>query len=275
LPVWGGGVRIFLSFNSKDVALAEAIRVGLSRLEPDANIFFSPISLGSGLWLPKLADEITEADAFLLLIGPQGVGPWQKIEYFTAFDRHVNDKGFALVPVIAAGAQELGVPASIIGKMVVTPPGQIVWLTPDDLRSMGTILTGSPTQTSVSRQAPMQSEPYSSSEIPSASESNERMTWKAFIAAAISISADQHGGEPDLDRVCRPELNLCNTVVSFEYEGREVIVRVTEDALGNSVERETCPLNDFHDVRTCVNWDTGAKARAMKNDNGEWIAIRN
>ena len=101
-------MRIFLSFNSKDGALAEAIRAGLSRLEPDAKIFFSPVSLGSGLWVPKLADEIAAAEAFLLLIGPQGIGPWQKVEYFTAFDRHVNEKAFALVPVIAAGAQAPG-----------------------------------------------------------------------------------------------------------------------------------------------------------------------
>ena len=88
-------MRIFLSFNSKDMALAEAIRAGLSKLEPDAKIFFSPVSLGSGLWLPKLADEIAAAEAFLLLIGPKGIGPWQKVEYFTAFDRHVTEKTFA------------------------------------------------------------------------------------------------------------------------------------------------------------------------------------
>ena len=90
------------------MALAEAIRAGLSRLEPEAKIFFSPVSLGSGLWVPKLADEIAAAEAFLLLIGPQGIGPWQKVEYFTAFDRHVSEKAFALVPVIAAGAQAPG-----------------------------------------------------------------------------------------------------------------------------------------------------------------------
>ena len=56
----------------------------------------------------SLPTEIAEADAFLLLIGPKGIGPWQEVEYFTAFDRHVNEKSFALVPVIAAGAQAPG-----------------------------------------------------------------------------------------------------------------------------------------------------------------------
>jgi hypothetical protein len=108
LSPWVGwfGVRIFLWFNSRDVTLAE----GLSRLEPDAKVFFSPVSLGSGLWLPKLADEIATSDAFSLLIGPKGLGPWQKVEYFTAFDRHVNEQTFALVPVLASGATAPGLP---------------------------------------------------------------------------------------------------------------------------------------------------------------------
>jgi WD40 repeat protein len=101
-------VRIFLSFNSKDTALAETIGAGLSRLQPDAKVFFSPISLGSGHWLPKLADGIAEADCFLLLIGPKGIGPWQEVEYFTAFDRHVHEKAFALVPAIVAGSRAPG-----------------------------------------------------------------------------------------------------------------------------------------------------------------------
>jgi TIR domain len=101
-------MRIFLSFNSKDMALAEAIRTGLSRIDQGAQIFFSPISLGAGFWLPKLAEEIAQAEAFLLLIGPAGIGPWQEVEYFTAFDRHVIDKHFPLVPVMVAGAEAPG-----------------------------------------------------------------------------------------------------------------------------------------------------------------------
>ena len=71
-------MRIFLSFNSRDTALAEAVRAGLSRIEPAAQVFFSPVSLGAGFWLPKLAEEIAESESFLLLIGPNGKGPWQE-----------------------------------------------------------------------------------------------------------------------------------------------------------------------------------------------------
>ena len=101
-------MRIFLSFNSRDIALAEAVRAGLSRIEPGARVFFSSVSLGAGFWLPKIAEEIAQAESFLLLIGPNGIGPWQEVEYFTAFDRHVKDKHFALVPAIVAGAPAPG-----------------------------------------------------------------------------------------------------------------------------------------------------------------------
>ena len=103
-------MRVFLSYNSKDVALAEALRAGLLKLEPSAEIFYSPVSLAHGFWLPRLASGINEADAFLLLLGPKGAGPWQEIEYHEAFDRHVKDQRFALVPVVAAGAHAPGLP---------------------------------------------------------------------------------------------------------------------------------------------------------------------
>ncbi len=49
--------------------------------------------------------------------------------------------------------KDLGVPPVIIGKMVVTPPSEIVWLTADDLRQMGVVMTGRPAETPASRKA--------------------------------------------------------------------------------------------------------------------------
>ena len=46
----------FLSFHSKDQALAEALRESLLRFEPTADIYMSSISLRAGFWLPKLAE---------------------------------------------------------------------------------------------------------------------------------------------------------------------------------------------------------------------------
>lgn len=43
-------------------------------------------------------------------------------------------------------ARDLGVPPSIIGRMVVTPPDEMVWLALDDFRSMGVKITDNPSQ---------------------------------------------------------------------------------------------------------------------------------
>jgi len=59
--------------------------------------------------------------------------------------RETAGSGAATV-TMARIVKEMGVPASIIGKMVVTPPEQMVWLTPDELRSMGATMTGKPAQ---------------------------------------------------------------------------------------------------------------------------------
>jgi WD40 repeat protein len=103
-------MRIFLSFNSKDLALAETLRAAIVRIEPASRVFLSSVSLGAGFWLRKIDEELKAADALLLLIGPNGVGPWQSVEYSAAFDRHVAHPDFAVVPVIAAGAHAPGLP---------------------------------------------------------------------------------------------------------------------------------------------------------------------
>jgi len=103
-------MKLFLSFNSKDMRVASALRDALVRLDPLLDIFFSPVSLGQGFWLPKLAEGIRAADAFLLLMAQSGPGPWQEMEYFEALDRRVKDERFALVPVIVGAANAPGLP---------------------------------------------------------------------------------------------------------------------------------------------------------------------
>jgi hypothetical protein len=106
-------LRIFLSFNSKDLKLAEALRDGLLRLE-HGDIFFHPLSITAGFWLPKLAEKIADTDAFILLIGPNGIGPWQAVEYYAAFQRYVEDKQgdkrFPVVPATVAASELPGLP---------------------------------------------------------------------------------------------------------------------------------------------------------------------
>ena len=46
----------------------------------------------------------------------------------------------AITTAMARDAAGYGVPAAIVGRMVTTEPGQMAWLSPDELRSMGTSL---------------------------------------------------------------------------------------------------------------------------------------
>ena len=58
--------RWFLSYNSQDFELAQALAAELARTEPDASIFFAPKSLRPGAyWMPALAKDIAEATAFV------------------------------------------------------------------------------------------------------------------------------------------------------------------------------------------------------------------
>jgi hypothetical protein len=76
------------------------------------------------------------------------------IEKFASYDASIGVHGVsdesghetarteAATISMARIANAFGVPTRIIGQMVVTPARDISWLSPDDLRSMGTIMTG-------------------------------------------------------------------------------------------------------------------------------------
>src|SRR5215831_674412 len=65
--------RWFLSYHSPDQALAERLKAALERKDTGARVFFAPSNLrAGGFWSKALADEIAQADAFILLIGERG-----------------------------------------------------------------------------------------------------------------------------------------------------------------------------------------------------------
>src|SRR5690349_17084689 len=90
--------RWFLSYNSQDFELAQALEAELARKDPGASICFAPKSMRPGTyWLPALAADINGATAFVLLIGEKGLGPWQATEYYEAYGRRVKEPGFPLI----------------------------------------------------------------------------------------------------------------------------------------------------------------------------------
>lgn len=179
-------------------------------------------------------------------------------------------------------ASELGVPASIIGRMVVTSPSAMVWLSPQELQSMGTTMMGRPSQTDnppvsslqqTPPAAPMSLAPSGANATASRS-SDEVPTWGEVLDKAMKRSASQNNGKPFFSRSCQPELKVCNTSLSYlDNQGKLAFLKTVEDMNGKIIVREACTLNEFNDVRTCINWDNGTSHRDMKNNNGEWSKV--
>ena len=170
--------------------------------------------------------------------------------------------------------KELGVPSGILGKMVVTPPDQMVWLTVDDLRSMDTKMFGKPMQLPADQpttsQLPQQIDPTAKAAAPA----TQTPTWASVVDGAIRISSTQNNGKPNYVRGCQPEFKTCNSAILFNNkDGTETMVKITEDLDGKIVEREICTFNYPKDVRTCVNWDTSKTHRDMKNVKGDWYQV--
>src|SRR5262245_29245018 len=100
----------------------QGLEAALKRKDPEAQIFFAPKSLrAGGYWLPELAKEIAEATAFVLLVGEQGLVPWQVIEYYEALDRRVKTPNFPVVLILLEGQPAPGLPFLRQLHWIVTP----------------------------------------------------------------------------------------------------------------------------------------------------------
>ena len=60
--------------------------------------------------MPELAREIAEATAFVLLVGKNGLGPWQTIEYYEAFNRRAKEHDFPVILLLLDGEPAPGLP---------------------------------------------------------------------------------------------------------------------------------------------------------------------
>jgi hypothetical protein len=68
-------MRLFLSYQTRDGAMAQRLRTALLRRRPALEIFFDREKLLVGdVWQQRLADELAAADAVLLLLGRR-LGP--------------------------------------------------------------------------------------------------------------------------------------------------------------------------------------------------------
>jgi hypothetical protein len=112
----------FLSYHSPDQALAERLKAALERKDTDAHVFFAPSSLrAGGLWSRALAEEIAQADAFILLVGERGVGDWQVLEYDEALDKRVKFPDFPVILLLLQGQTAPGLPFLRRLHWIITP----------------------------------------------------------------------------------------------------------------------------------------------------------
>jgi hypothetical protein len=103
--------RWFLSYHSPDQALAERLKAAIERKDANASVFFAPSSLrAGGFWSKALANEIAQADAFILLVGERSVGNWQVLEYDEALDKRVKSPNFPVILVLLEGQTAPGLP---------------------------------------------------------------------------------------------------------------------------------------------------------------------
>lgn len=182
--------------------------------------------------------------------------------------RETKDSEAATIVMVRI-AKELGVPDSILGRMAVTPPSDMVWLTPNDLRSMGSTMTGNPSE--LARTSITLIQPQTG---PTSAVSKRQPTWVDMVAYVIDRSRSLNGGREVQGRVCQPELKVCITAIWYKLGDRsDAILRTTEDVNGKVQKREVCTLNSFADVRTCFNWDNYTISKDMKNARGEWYTV--
>jgi len=172
-------------------------------------------------------------------------------------------------------ATKLGVPAAIIGRMVVTPPSEMVWLSPADLQSMGTTMVGKPDQVpvipgpTIANQTPPGVPTPSRQDMPA----SRPRSWATMTDNALELSRRQNGGTAKTLRSCQPHEGICNTGVLLKLNGKDVAVLSRQNVDGKIIQREICTYNDFDDVRSCVNWDTNETHRDMKNSQGVWAKV--
>jgi formylglycine-generating enzyme required for sulfatase activity len=105
------GHKLFLSYHSPDEPLALRLKEAVKQKDATADVFFAPTELrAGGLWSKQLAKAITNATAFVLLVGERGVGDWQVFEYDEALDRSVKSPDFPLIVVLLEGQTAPGLP---------------------------------------------------------------------------------------------------------------------------------------------------------------------
>jgi hypothetical protein len=105
-----------------------------------------------------------------------------------------------------------------------------------------------------------------------AKQATDRPPWNEFIERTIALLAQQNEGKAVVRHACKTELKECTTAVAYRLpDGSQALAMTVEDESGKIFRREVCENNVSNDARDCVNWDTSAKYRDVKDATGAWV----
>jgi formylglycine-generating enzyme required for sulfatase activity len=100
--------RYFFSYSGIDRPLAAQIVTGLQGAGMD--VFWDQTGIGWGEdWIDKLAHELTHCEAYILLLGPQGIQRWVEPELKAALCRHFQ-QGLPLFTLLHASVNREQIP---------------------------------------------------------------------------------------------------------------------------------------------------------------------
>ena len=92
-------VGLFVSYNSRDRAAVQEVRRQLGAR--GVSVFYDRESLGLGLdWFEPLERALGRVRGVVVLLGPNGLGRWQRRERARALDRQTREATFPVIPVL-------------------------------------------------------------------------------------------------------------------------------------------------------------------------------
>ncbi|MBX9840492.1 MAG: hypothetical protein K2Z80_01660 [Xanthobacteraceae bacterium] len=171
-----------------------------------------------------------------------------------------HDTTFETARLVSA----FGVPPAIVGKLVLTPPDRMAWLSRDDLQSMDVRIAGLLRWPGATVAAPRLT-PFE------AVAGLKGRVWEFYVEEVSERSRRIYG--PDyLREICHPSGLFCTRSFYYFDKDDEFATRVTtvEDMSGNSVLRGVCKFNADRNVRSCFDWDTLQQHHANREPGGGW-----
>ena len=185
-----------------------------------------------------------------------------------------TEGGRAATVTEARRLKALGVSDTVVGRMVVTPPSSIAWLTPDDLSGMGVVVRR-PDGRGPRPTAPFDlrygqgsgTGPDAVAALPGAPQSREdtaarvaafradgrESAWTGLLNRAMAAGP--------ADRKCAPSGPCVDTYGYVDDDGLPSTLAVRTDAGGRTLSRSRCTMNAERDFRECLDVDTEARIR--------------